>query len=455
MSALLVSTSRYMQLAFGKANVSGDAHRRFVRILRGIFSGLLGRGVAVIVSFVSVPLTVRYLGAERYGAWVTISTAMAWIALADFGLSSSLTNAVSEGYASGNREQARSFVASAFWSLGGVAVLLSVVFFAVWRFVPWARVFNVHSTQAQEEIGLAAATAFATFVISFPFSIIPRIYGAYQETAVANGWAAAGSVLSLVALVLATRLRGGLVFLILAVSGAALLTSVISAVWLFRYSKPWLFPTLDRVKWPAIKQLTSLGGMFFVIQIAGVLLFQTDNLIIAHYLGAAAVTPYSVAWRLFTYTAVFQILAMPSYWPAYAEAFARGDREWIRHSFRLNFGFTLVSTFALALPLVLFGRWIIQKWAGSAAVPSNGLLVWMGVWSLISGAMASQACLLASSGRVKRQAIYSVAAAGVNLVLSIILVQKMGVTGAIIGTIGAYLTRVVVPQSLEVEHAMR
>jgi O-antigen/teichoic acid export membrane protein len=455
MSALLVSAARYMQLAFGTSPISGDAQRRYVGIFRGIFSGLLGRGVAVIVSFVSVPLTVRYLGPERYGAWVTISTALAWIALADFGLSSSLTNAVSGGYASGDREQARSFVASAFWSLAGIAALLCAVFFSVWRFVPWDRVFNVHSGQAREEIGLAAATAFAIFVLSFPFSIIPKIYGAYQETAVANGWAAASNVLSLAGLVLATQLSGGLVCLIVAVSGAALLTNMISAVWLFGCSRPWLFPTLDRVKWPAIQKLTSLGGMFFVIQIAGVLLFQTDNLIIAHYLGAAAVTPYSVAWRLFTYTAVFQMLAMPSYWPAYAEAFARGDREWVRRSFRLNFGFTLASTSALALPLVLFGQWIIQKWAGSAAVPSSSLLVWMGVWSLIYGAMTSQACLLASSGRVKRQAIYSMAAAGVNLVLSIILVQKIGLTGVILGTVGAFLICVVVPQSLEVEHAIR
>jgi hypothetical protein len=48
--------------------------------------------------------------------------------------------------------------------------------------------------------------------------------------------------------------------------------------------------------------LGHVGGMFFVIQIAMVLIFQTDNLIIAHFAGAAAVTPYSVAYRLFGYT---------------------------------------------------------------------------------------------------------------------------------------------------------
>src|SRR4029077_5460728 len=127
--------------------------------------------------------------------------------------------------------------------------------------------------------------------------------------------------------------------------------------WLFGWSKPWLRPRLELVTWAALKRLTGLGGMFFVIQIAALVLFQTDNLIIAHYLGAAAVTPYSVTWRLFTCTMIFQLLAGPSYWPAYTEAFSRGDQAWVRRSFRMNFKVTVISTALLGLPLIVFGKW--------------------------------------------------------------------------------------------------
>jgi O-antigen/teichoic acid export membrane protein len=120
----------------------------------------------------------------------------------------------------------------------------------------------------------------------------------------------------------------------------------------------------------------------------------------------------------------------------------------------MNFRFTLASAFVIALPLVFFGRWIILKWAGSAAVPSRELLVLMGIWSLINGAMISQSCLLASAGRVKRQTIYSIAAAATNLILSIVLVQRMGLPGVILGTIAAFATCIIVPQTLEVERAI-
>jgi O-antigen/teichoic acid export membrane protein len=431
------------------------SQRRDVQLIQGIFSALAGRGVAAIVSFVSVPLTVRYLGAERYGAWIIISTAIAWVALADLGLSNSLTNAVSEGFAQGRKDLAQSYVAAAFWSLAGIAALLSIAFFCIWPHVPWDRVFNVRSLQAREEVGPAVAVAFAIFVLNLPFSITGKIYGAYQEVAKGNAWAAAGNLLGLAALVAVTRFNGGLVSLVIAVSGAVFLVNVINAVWLFSRAKPWLIPRLSRISYSAIQKLTSLGGMFFVIQVAGLVLFQTDNLIIAHYLGAAAVTPYSVTWRLFTYAALFQMLAGPSYWPAYAEAFSRGDVAWVRRRFRANLGIAVGSTLALALPLVICGKWIIRKWAGGAAVPTASLLLWMGIWSLIYSAMSSQSCLLASSGKVKIQTIYATIAAAVNLILSIILVQRLGLVGVIMGTIGAYLICVVVPQTLDVERSLR
>jgi O-antigen/teichoic acid export membrane protein len=451
MRALLPSAVQYVRLAFGKGQVVGDAQRRYVRIVRGIFTGLAGRAVAVVVSFISIPLTVRYLGAERYGAWVTISAAMAWIALADLGLSNSLTNAVSEGYANDRRDLAQDSVAAAFWSLVGIAVVLALAFFSLWTKVPWDRIFNVQTAQARAEVGPAVAFAFAIFVLNFPFSIISKIYGAYQEVAIANGWAAAGNVLGLAALIAVTRLRGGLVALVIAVSSMVLLINVISAVWVFGWSKPWLLPSLRRVTWPAVRKLTSLGSMFFVIQAAALVLFQTDNLIIAHYLGSGAVTPYSVTWRLFTYTMLFQMLAIPSFWPAYAEAFSRGDRAWVRRSFRLNFRITIASTGALALPLVLFGRWFIDKWAGKAAVPSSALLVLMGIWSVIYSATCSQSCILGGGSRLRGQMIYSIVAAVVNIVASVLLVQRIGVTGAILGTIIAYAVCVLVPQWIEVE----
>jgi O-antigen/teichoic acid export membrane protein len=43
---------------------------------------------------ISVPLTLTYLGSERYGMWMAISSIVALLAFADFGLGNGLVNAI-------------------------------------------------------------------------------------------------------------------------------------------------------------------------------------------------------------------------------------------------------------------------------------------------------------------------------------------------------------------------
>ena len=95
------------------------------------------------------------------------------------------------------------------------------------------------------------------------------------------------------------------------------------------------------------RELLASGSAFFLIQIAGAVVFSSDNLVVSHYLGAAQVTPYNVTWRLVMLTAVLQSLIFPALWPAYAEAYARRDYAWMRRAFR----FTLRGTLALNVTL--------------------------------------------------------------------------------------------------------
>jgi len=195
--------------------------------------------------------------------------------------------------------------------------------------------------------------------------------------------------------------------------------------------------------------------MFFVLQIASLLILQTDNLIIAHYLGARQVTPYSVAWRLFSYTALFQTLLFPSLWPAYAEAFARKDVGWVRRTFRTNILSSTTITIILALPLILFGNRIIAVWAGPEAVPPQALLIWMGFWSIISVVMNIVACILNGSGHIRGQTIYGMLTAIVNIVLSIVLALSFGISGVIAATVIAYSVCNVVPATLETLYVIK
>jgi O-antigen/teichoic acid export membrane protein len=451
----LTTARLWTNLTLGRLQPASDGQRRYVRILQAVLTNLAGRGVGVLVSVISIPLTVNYLGAERYGVWVTISTMLMWLNIADLGLGNGLTNALSECYGNNRPDLAQRYVATAFWILSGLAGAIGALFALVWPVVDWPMLFNINSDVARAEIGPAVALAVGIFLFQLPLSLTAKIYNAHQEGALANVWAAAGNVASLLALIVVTQARVGLVWLIFAISGTVFVVSAANTLWLFAKKKPWLLPKPRFIDRNSVKRLLSTGGMFFVIQIAVLLIFQTDNIIIARFLGAQEVTPYSIAWRLFSYATLIQAFIFPNLWPAYSEAFARRDNAWIKHAFRTNLAASLLLTIFCILPLVLFGREIISLWVGIEAVPPFSLLLWMGGWSIIYTVMTSVACILNGSGNMRGQMIYGMATAIINIALSIVLVIPFGITGVIAATVIAYLVCNVIPASVEVTYLLK
>ena len=439
----------------GRRPARDQAHERYRRISQTLVSALMSRGVSVVVGFVSVPLTVKYLGGERYGLWGEHQHDAGLVRVGgSLGLANTLTNNLSTALAQGQHKLAQQYVATTFWLLAGVAAALGVVFFALWPWVNWREVFNVQSAAARWEIAPAIATAAFLVIASIPLLVNTKIYYACQEGKLANYWTMAGSVAGLLMIVAVVRLRLGLVWLILSVSGTALAVAVLSGVWLFWFHRPALRPTWQAVDRSKIKVLGASSSRFFIVQIAVLLIFQSDNLIITHFLGPAQVTPYAVCFKLFSYATLLQTLISPSLWPAYAEAIARHDLSWVRRTFRLTTGVNLLVAFSAALPLMLFGRKLIGWWAGQAAIPPQALLYWMAVWILISSAMNSVGCLLNGAGRIKGQSIYSTATAVASVTLAFLLVQRYGIVGVVAGMVLAFVVFNVIPASLETAYLL-
>ena len=182
---------------------------------------------------------------------------------------------------------------------------------------------------------------------------------------------------------------------------------------------------------------------------------QTDNLVIAHYLGAKQVTPYNVTFRLFAVATMMQTLVYPSLWPAYTEAFAQKDFDWIRLIFRSSFKLSFLATLPIVLVLVIFGRPIIRLWAGAGAVPPFSVIVWMAIWNLILSNLYVASCLLSATGHLRGMAIFGSLSALLNLVLSIALVKIYGISGVIAGTVIAAVLASYLPTFWEVRRVLR
>jgi O-antigen/teichoic acid export membrane protein len=434
---------------------SNKSRTRYRRIAAAALSALFGKGAALLVNAITVPLTVRYLGSEGFGLWIAISSAVTMFFVLDIGIANTLTNLISEAYAADDKELAATYFATAFWLVVGIAGLVGVVGWILWPHLDWSYLFHVRDPNLAHETSLAVAAAFVVFLFALPTSLASKVLGGYQELHAANLFAAGGSLASLLGVLAVLHVRGGLPMLVAVYAGSTAGANAICLLWICFFHKPWMKPWPSHIRWNCVGSIFQSGGQFFLIQMAGLVVFNTDNLVIAHYLSPAQVTPYNVTWRLTSYITAVQALISPALWPAYSEAYQKGDLAWIRSAYARNRWVTIVVLAAGCWLLLGAGRRIIGLWAGPAAVPTFGLLSLMCVWMIILSFTLNQSCLMGATYRVGKQAIIGPLASTVNLILSILWVKSMGTIGVLWATVASYLVFVVFVQVWEVRRILR
>lgn len=420
------------------------------RLAVGIASGVFTKGISFLITLVSVPMSLHYLGQERYGIWVTMISVLAWISMVDLGVANGLTPLLSSAFGKDRIDLAQKYVSSAFWSLVAIAIVVGAVISMCWSWIDLSLLFNIADHELELQTSTAMAFAVGIFLVNLPLTITQRIYLAYQQGMTANLWQLLVSFTGVIGIYLVTlEQSGGLVYLVLGYSGAQLLMSLANAIWLFGWSKPQLRPFV-RPNLAEAKQVMSMGGMFLINQIATLILFQKDNILITHYLGPTQAAPYSVTWQMFLYLNVVNILISPYLGPALGEAYAKRDLIWTRKVFNRY----MIATCAFALPLVtllvLFHKNILVAWVGPNIMPTTATVLWLALWTLLLAVQWPIISLLNNTGRLKVFTIFNGIAALINLFLSIVLIENVGVAGGVMASVITMVVVVLWPSLREV-----
>jgi len=404
--------------------------------------------VAIVTMLITIPLTLRYLGTERYGMWMTITSVVAMLGFADLGMGLGLMNAISEAHGQDDREAAERYVSSGFFMLLAVALLILAGFAAVYPFIPWERVFNVQSPQAIREAGPAMAVFILCFLANMPLGVVRQVQLGYQEGFATSLWESAGRVLGLAGLLLVIYLKAGLAWLVLAMAGAPALAWLLTSLVEYGFRRPWLRPRLRNYHRASARKVLHTGLFFFMLQMGVTLIYGSDNLIITQFLGPEAVTQYAIPYQMFSFSlAVFNILIAP-FWPAYGEALARGDLLWVRKTLKRSLKIILLSTGLVSLFLVFYGNLILNIWVGPKVSPSVLLNVGLGVWMVLLTFGGTLTILLNAANIFRFQVIFVSLTFIFSLIFKCLFIYYFQLVGIIWGTILAYVIFLIIPYSI-------
>ncbi len=390
----------------------------------------IAKGLTMLMSFVSVPLTVHYLGAERYGVWLTISSLLLWIALTDFGLAgNALVNVLSEAIGNDDRQSARHYAASAFWALLTIAMIIGVAFIGAFHFIPWRAVFRVSDATSTRELEWTCALVLTLFVINLPLSLLRSLYNAHQEGYLFNIWSIVYGVISLIGLIVVTRFHGGLPQLVIGLSGVPAVVLLANAYYAYVCRYPWLSPAPSAVRWACVRRLLKLGGKYMIMQLAALGIYQSQAMIITQMLGPSQVVIFVVTYKVVTLPVDLAYMGTAPFISAFGEAKARRDWRWIRGAYKNATFASIALGVPLAAALALASKPLILIWAGPSAVPDSYLILWLFIYAAagISLMMAGQ--LLSGVERVEPLAVSILLCAIGCVVLGILFASWWGLNG--------------------------
>jgi len=421
-----LSPLRYLRLrAFDGSTEDGRAAERYRLAAWAVLANIVSKGMAMAVMVLSVSLTIPYLGAQRFGVWMTVASFATMLSLLGLGVGNALVNHVASRYASQDPVLLRRAVTGGLGFLMLIGLIVGSALFLLATFLPWAALIKAEDPFLLVEARDAARLFAVLFGVSLLTTGIQSVFAGLQRNFEVHLASTLGSLASLVALALAAHVRAGVPTLLAGTFGIPLLTTLSLLGLLARRD---LFSRHD-IKLAVTKEASGLlriGGLFFVLQLGGMIGWGADALIISSALGPAQVALYSIGQRLFQF--LTQPLAMVNgpLWGAYADAKAKGDVGFIRHTLKLSMFGTLGVSLAGALILFLSSQPLLHYWTAGAVQAPVALMGAMALWAVLESCGAAFAMFLNGVHVIRQQVVVVALFCVLVLPLKIVGIQQVG-----------------------------
>jgi O-antigen/teichoic acid export membrane protein len=430
-----------------------DHERGTERNRRAVLTGsaaTLARVVQIGTSLVTVPLTLKYLGNERFGLWMTISSVLAMASFADFGVGNGVLNTVANAFGKDDMEGIRKAISSGFAILSSIAFVLLLLFVSIYRFVNWGDFFRVVSPQARLEAGPALAVFAVCFALNISMDVVQRVQLGLQQGYRYGLWQLCGSIAGFIGVLGGIWLHVSLPVLVIAIAGAPIFATALNSIHFFGFARADLRPERKYISRDVISQIVNLGGLFFVLQIVGAIAFSADNFIIARTFGAVNVPEYSIPQRMFALITMMSGMLVAPLWPAYGEAISRGDMKWVRSTLRRSLLIVLAATSTASAVLLMLSHKLIYWWVGPRIHPPFFLLLGLAIWTVFNCCGDALASFLNGASVIRFQVVVASLFGAGCLSLKIYLIRRYGIEGIPWATIIAYGLLNVVPVCLYV-----
>lgn len=410
---------------------------------RSLFTGALGgltlTAVSMVVSLLQFTILLRRLSLETAGIWMVFTNIGGYVLLLDLGISPTLGREIS--FAAGNPELtdiARAArIGTLIRSCTAIVALLAVVIVLLGAAGGW----DYLRTIVPAEFAPAARSAWFIYVVGAALNLVGQgwfagIYGlghVFREKIIRS----AGALLGLLFMAIAVFCKTGFIGLAIAY--------VLQSLCILAMARTVLRRLIPDAISRGCFDLATIGGLvapslkYAAILLGGILILQTDNLVIASIFGPQAIPNYQAVARIITILMSLSMMLVMSSMPIVSQAHARGDTPAIVRMLHRNIRFTLGVMVILGSFVACFTDRFITAWLGPNHFVGFHIVWVLLIVMLLEAHHQAMAASTVAAGKI----VFLVPAlvAGIlNIFFSIVLARRFGLIGVVFGTMMAQVT---------------
>lgn len=419
-------------------------------LFRSTVAGLAAKAISSIGVLFIIPVMLGQLGNTTYGIWMTITSAVGLMAFLDLGFGNHLMSQIAKN--KDNKPLVIEFISTAY-SLQVVIIFPIILFFiAGFRYINWNAILNLENPSADILSGILITYCF--FFGSIISNTIYAIQRGLQRSDLANTWQLISSIVSLSILYIVLKVHPSIVLIAIASFGIPTGVALANSIWFLRRNG------LFRLKLSGITSKRSRNfftnsSVLLYLQVAALIAFQSDVLILAHYTDFGEVSKFTIASKIFSIPIILAGIYFQVAWPAYTHAYAKNNWNWIKK----NFYYSLYGSFAMVL-LFIAGVYFLRPfiavyWLHSHLTIPADLFFAFSIWIIINNWDNNIATILNGLQILKIQVLLSFLMVGTNVLLSIYLVKNYGTPGVIWGSAISTLLFSVLPLFIYVQKLLK
>jgi O-antigen/teichoic acid export membrane protein len=396
-------------------------------------AGAIGYAWPVVLALVTTPYIVGKLGNDVYGILALVTSVLGFFAFLDLGVTNASVKYIAESYAKNDVKEISKIIGSSLTvfltvgMIGGafIAFLTSTLVQRLLKIPP------LHVSDAMFAFYVASCGFVLNMVVGV-FVAIPKAIQRYDLTTKVN--IVIGTSLTLL-IVLAVSLGYGLKQVVV----INFVSSVISLVVYLAIAKIHLRNISIKLQFnPTILLKLFRFGMYSLLMIfASALYLQLDRLMIGSFLGAASVAFYVVPATVAMGLHSIVVNLMGVVFPLCSHLYATGEYEKLRELYLKASKYAFIVVISLATPVIVLSTQIMSHWMNAEYGMKSGLvLAILSISAVFTSQTAVPVFILDGMGKPSVNAKFATLSALINICLCLLLIPRIGLTGAALANLG-------------------